>query len=119
MMHLPSKKRLWRKEQEIGLAMKAMKQREEQAFKDGVGIGAVVTLKVDYRVHCHALGLLGIVFDFLPDSGGVLVCCEHGIITHDGSKKPYYVPYDQYSLACHRDASCHYLQIFRQYALKW
>ena len=76
------------------LAKKAIKQRGEQARKDGVGIGAVVTLKVDYRVHCHALGLLGIVYDFLPDSGGVCVCCEHGVVTHDESKKPYYVPYD-------------------------
>ena len=41
----------------------------------------------------------------MPESGGVCVCCEHGVITNDGSKGPYWVPYEKYSLACHKDAS--------------
>ncbi len=56
------------------MALKALGQRRKEASKTRVGIGAVVTLQVDYRVHCHAPGLLEIVFDFKPESGGVCVC---------------------------------------------
>ena len=29
-------------------------------------------------------------------TGGILVCCEHGVITHDGTKKDYWIPYEKY-----------------------
>jgi hypothetical protein len=60
----------------------------------GAGIGAVVSLKVDYHTHSHAQGLLVIVYEMKESTGGILVCCEHGGITHDGSRKDCWVPYD-------------------------
>jgi hypothetical protein len=68
-------------------AIKAMKQ-------CGPGIGAVVTLKVDFRTHSHTQGPIAIVYEMKESTGGILVCCEHGVITHDGSRKDYWVPYD-------------------------
>jgi hypothetical protein len=35
-------------------AIKAMKLCGKAALESGVGIGALVSLKVDYRTHCHA-----------------------------------------------------------------
>jgi hypothetical protein len=51
--------------------------------------GAVVSLKVDYQTHLHAQGLVGIVYEAKQETGGVKVCCEHGVIFHDGSKGNY------------------------------
>ncbi len=42
-------------------AIKAMKICGQAALDSGVGIGALVSLKVDYHTHCHAQGLLVIV----------------------------------------------------------
>jgi hypothetical protein len=39
-------------------AIKAMKICGQAALESGVGIGALVSLKVDYHTHCHAQGLL-------------------------------------------------------------
>jgi hypothetical protein len=44
-------------------AIKAMKQCGRAAQAAGAGIGAVVSLKVDYRTHSHAQGLLAIVYE--------------------------------------------------------
>jgi hypothetical protein len=70
-------------------AKKAMKQCGRAAQAAGAGIGAVVSLKVDSCKHSHAQGLLAIVYEMKEDTGGILVCCEHGVITHDGSRKDY------------------------------
>ncbi len=43
-------------------AIKAMKVCGKAAVDSGIGIGALVSLKVDYRTHCHAQGLLAIVY---------------------------------------------------------
>ena len=64
-------------------AEKEMKRAGEAASCKGAAPGAVVMLKVDYRTHSHAQGLMGIVFDAKP-TGGIKVCCDHGIITHSG-----------------------------------
>jgi hypothetical protein len=63
--------------------MKAMKVCGQAALESGVEIGALVSLKVDYHTHCHAQGLLAIVYRFQENSGGILVCCEHGIVAHE------------------------------------
>jgi hypothetical protein len=76
--------------------MKAMKICGQAALESGVGIGVLVSLKVDYRTHCHAQGLLSIVYRFQENSGGILVCCEYVIITHDGTSTNYWVPYNKY-----------------------
>ncbi len=78
-------------------AIKAMKIVEE-LHENGVGIGALVSLKFDYHTHCHAQGLLAIVYRFHTDAGGILVCCKHSIVTHDGSSNSYWVPYDKYRI---------------------
>ena len=75
-------------------AIKAMKQCGRAALTAGAGIGAVVSLKVDYCTHSHAQGLLAIVYEMKESTAGILVCCEHGVVTHDGSRKDYWVPYD-------------------------
>jgi hypothetical protein len=77
--------------------MNAMRQYRTGVEVVGVSPGAVITLKVDYRVHSHAYGLLGIVYQ-AKDTGGVLVACEHGVITSSGSKKDFWVPNDQYKV---------------------
>ncbi len=86
-------------------AKKAMKICGQAALEIGVGIGALVSLKVDYRTHCHAQGLLAIVCRFQENSGGILVCCEHGIVTHDGTSNNYWVPYDKYRVIAQNDTT--------------
>jgi hypothetical protein len=84
-------------------AVKAMKQCGTAAIACGAAVGAVVSLKVDYRTHSHANGLLGVVYAVMEGTGGILVCCEHGVITHSGTKADYWVPYDKYSIKAKRD----------------
>jgi hypothetical protein len=67
-------------------AKKAMKKCGDAALKSGISPGAVVTLQVDYRTCYNPEGLVAIVFDVQPRTGGVRVCCQHGVITHDGGK---------------------------------
>jgi hypothetical protein len=78
--------------------MKAMKQCGKAAMDSGCGVGAIVSLKVDYRTNCHAPGLLAIAFAVRKETGGIRVCCEHGIITHNGRKGDYWFPYDKYKV---------------------
>jgi hypothetical protein len=66
------------------------------ALESGVGIGVLVSPKIDHHTHCHAQGLLAIVYRFQEKSGGILVCCKHGIVTHDGTSNDYWVPYNKY-----------------------
>ncbi len=54
-------------------AIKAMKQCGKAALGAGAGIGAVVSLKVDYCTHSHAQGLLGIINEVNEDTGWFLV----------------------------------------------
>ena len=83
-------------------AEKEIKRCGEAAICNGAAPGAVVTLKVDYRTHSHAQGLIGIVFDVKP-TGGIKVCCDHGIITHSGGKGVYWVPVDKYVVKARPD----------------
>ena len=62
-------------------ALKEMKRCGNAAIISGAQPGALVTLKVDYRTHSHAQGLFAIIFD-VKKTGGILVCCNHGVITH-------------------------------------
>jgi hypothetical protein len=39
-------------------------------------------------------------------TGGILVCCEHGVVTHDGSRKDYWVPYDKYDIKARAQDTC-------------
>jgi hypothetical protein len=79
-------------------AKQAMKQCGQAALTLGVSLGAVVTLKVDYRTFYNPEGLVAIVYEFNPRTGGIKTCCEHGVITHDGSQGVYVVPVDRYVL---------------------
>jgi len=87
-------------------AIKAMKQCGCAAQAAGAGIGVVVSLKVDYHTHSHAQGLIAIVYEMKKNTGGILVCCEHGVITHDGSRKDYWVPYDKYTVNARAQDTC-------------
>jgi len=79
-------------------AKMAMKQCGDAALKAGISPGAVVTLQVDYRTCYNPEGLVAIVYDVNPRTGGIRVCCEHGVITHDGSKGNYWLPRDKYEV---------------------
>ena len=79
-------------------AKQALKQCGQAALKSGVSPGAVVTLKVDYRTFYNPEGLVAIVYEFNPRTGGIKTCCEHGVITHDGSQGVYVVAVDRYVL---------------------
>ena len=74
--------------QEVASAEKEILRLGRAAVASGASKGAVVSLHVDYRTNAHAQGLVAIVYD-VKNTGGILVCCEHGIITHDGSVKDY------------------------------
>ena len=80
-------------------AKKAMKKCGNAVIQSGVAPGAVVSLQVDYRTHSNPEGLVAIVYDFNPRTGGIKVCCQHGVITHDGTKQDYWVPADKYVLS--------------------
>ena len=84
--------------------MKAIKQFGKEAISAGAAVGAVVSLKVDYQTHSHANGLIAIVYAVKEGTGGILVCCEHGVITHSGTKGDYWVPYDKYKVMAAKDA---------------
>ena len=84
-------------------ALKEMKRAGKSAITSGAAPGAVVTLQVDHRTHSHAEGLLAIIYDVKPETGGVLVCCEHGVITHTGTKGDYWVPWDKYFVQAKKD----------------
>jgi hypothetical protein len=86
-------------------AIKVMKMCGKAAVDSGIGIGLLVSLKVNFWMHCHAQGLLAIVYRFQEHSGGIMVCCEHGIVTHDGTKNAYWVPYDKYRVIARNDAT--------------
>jgi hypothetical protein len=76
-------------------AEKEMKRLGEELVAEGLGVGAVVTCKVDYRTFVHAEGLVAIVYK-CSEFGGAIVCTENGVLTHDGSEKDYYVPSDKF-----------------------
>jgi hypothetical protein len=58
-----------------------MKRCGKEALKSGVSPGAVVSLQVDYRMFYNPEGLVAIVYAVQPKTGGIKVCCEHGVIT--------------------------------------
>jgi hypothetical protein len=79
-------------------ASQARKQCGDAAVKSGVSPGAVVIPKVDGRTYYNPEGLVAIVYQLNPRTGGIRSCCEHGIITHDGSAGVFDVPFDRYSI---------------------
>jgi hypothetical protein len=86
-------------------ALKEMKRCGNAAIVLGAEPGAVVTLKVDYRTHSHAQGLIAIIFD-VKKTGGILVCCDLGLITHSGTKGKYWVPVDKYVIVARKEEGC-------------
>jgi uncharacterized protein YbjQ (UPF0145 family) len=78
------------KKQEMS-AMKEMKRCGKVAKDLGAAVGAIVTLKVDFRTHSHAEGLIAIVYNINMDTGSILVCCDRGVITHSGNSDQYWV----------------------------
>jgi hypothetical protein len=64
-----------------------MKQWGDAAIKSGIAPGTIVTLQVDYRTHYNPEGLVAIVYAVQRTTGGIKVCCQYGIITHDGKKE--------------------------------
>jgi hypothetical protein len=76
------------------LAMEKKNRKQEESAKKAME--RCVTLQVDYRTHYNPEGLVAIVFDVQPRTGGIKVCCQHGVITHDGGKGDYWVPADKY-----------------------
>jgi hypothetical protein len=86
-------------------AAKSIKRRGKTAIEAGASPGAVVFLKVDSWTHSHAQGLVRIVYEAKQEAGGVLVSCEHWVITHDGSNGNCWVPYDKYKIVAQKYAT--------------
>jgi hypothetical protein len=84
-------------------AIKAMKQCGKAALGARAGIGVVVSLKVDYCTHSHAEGLLVVVYKVNENTGGILVCCQHGVITHYRTRGDYCITYDKYLVVAKAD----------------
>ena len=91
-----------RNKRQAASALKEIKRCGIAAIKSGAEVGAVCTLKVDYRTHSHAQGLIAIVYD-VKTTGSILVCCDHGVITHSGTKAEYWMPVDKYSIVARKD----------------
>jgi hypothetical protein len=94
-----------RNKRQAASALKEIKRCGIAAIKSGAEVGAVCTLKVDYRTHSHAQGLIAIVYD-VKTTGSILVCCDHGVITHSGTKAEYWVPVDKYKIVARNDEGC-------------
>ena len=94
-----------RNKRQAASAQKEMKRCCDKAIRNGAAPGAVVTLKVDYRTHSHAQGLIGIVCEVKP-TGGINVCCDQGIITHSGGAGVFWVPVDKYVVKAKPDEFC-------------
>ncbi len=56
-------------------------------------------------MHSHAQGLIAIIFD-VKKTGGILVCFNHGVITHLGNKGNYWVPVDKYVIVARKEEGC-------------
>ena len=79
-------------------AQQINKRRQDKQAKDfvkrhkgatkgnGVGVGAVVTIRNDYRAISHPLGAVGVVFE-AKETGGIQVCTEWGVIVQGGKQK--------------------------------
>ena len=52
----------------------------------------------------HANGLIAIVYAVKEETGGILVGCEHGVITHSGTNDDYWVPFEKYNIFAKKDA---------------
>ena len=99
-------------------AIKVIKQCGHAVQAAEAGIGAVVSLKVDYCTHfAHAQGLLAIlVYEMKRSTGGILVCCEHGVITHDENRKDIGFPMTSIPLMQGRRTHAQLRTLFSQYA---
>ncbi len=64
----------------------------------------MVSLKVNSCTHSHVQGLVAIVYKINESAGGILICCQHGVISHDGTKGDYWVPYDKCQVIAKADA---------------
>ena len=90
------------KQKESAKKAMAMERAGAAAIESGAAPGAVVSLKVDYRTHSHAQGLLAIIYQ-AKETGGISVCCKHKVITHSGTKGDYWVPVDVYIVIAKAD----------------
>ena len=46
----------------------------------------------------HPQGIIGVVVDSRPKTGGVLVHCEHGLICSTDQLLDFWIPHDRYSV---------------------
>lgn len=80
-------------------AEKMIKLRKKQ--DTGVGIGAIVTIALDKRDFTMASGVRAVVYDVKEETGGILACCEYGVIVHDNAD--YWIPSDRYGVTASPD----------------
>ena len=74
--------------------------------ENGVGVGAIVTIKNEFRDISNPLGAVGGVFE-AKETGGIQVCTEWGVIVQGGNtKKVYWIPHDRYVVKATRDDAC-------------
>lgn len=97
--HLEQKIHRSKKRSRQGVQAKKMKALHKKTMSErGVGIGAVVTVKNDYRDVSNALGQVGVVFDWNEDTGDVQIVSSSGIISQGTRKTAYWIPRDRYKV---------------------
>ena len=82
-------------------------KRHKAAMKGNrVGVGAIVTIKNDFRDISHPFRAVGVVFE-AKETGGIQVCTEWGVIVQGKKqKKVYWIPHDRYAVKAARDDAC-------------
>ena len=89
-----------RKRQKIQ-AQKMIDYRDSQ--DNGVGVGAIVTVALDSRDVTHAAGIRAVVYNVKENTGGILACCESGVVVQGQTKCDYWIPIERYRVTCRPD----------------
>jgi len=74
-----------------------MIRRRIQQNSSKIGVGAVVTISLDKREFSSPTGVRAIVFELKEETGGILACCESGVITQS-TGEVFWIPSDRYGV---------------------
>jgi hypothetical protein len=76
-------------------ANKMMKMQGKDITSKGAGPGAVVTVQCDYRAVSHAVGIVGIIYEY-SKHGGARVATEFGILSSGPRMGSWWILSDRY-----------------------
>jgi hypothetical protein len=72
-----------------------MKMQGKDISSKGAGPGAVVTVQCDYRAVSHAVGIVGIIYEY-SKHGGARVATECGILSSGPQMGSWWIPSNRY-----------------------